>query len=478
MGATMEREVKLCPGPRFGRLELAGEAVAERVLHSEYFDTEDLRLAVAGVTVRRRWTDGNESAVWQLKLPRGGSDRLEIEWPGMGCGVPDEVAEAVMAHTRGRPIVAAATLRTRRSGVRVRRKGREVAEVVCDEVEVLGAEGAARRFEELEIELLDGTRKDLRRLERRLRKAGAVDADGRPKLMQAIDLRPPRRRRVKASPTAGDHLVEALRCQYAEVLERDPETRLGIDPEALHDHRVAIRRLRAYLRVGRPFLDRQWADGLRRALAPAGRSLSAVRDLDVLIEELTAEVMHLDELERPGATDVLELLHTRRENAQDAMRRELADAAYISVLNRLEIAVEDPKVTGDGSLKRAARKAHRRARRLVRSARENPSDSQLHEVRKAVKRARYAAELADGAGVSGAGRYIKRAKLVQDVLGEHQDAAVAAAMLGEVDQELHRPIAHIAASSLRDLQRGRQQASRDAFPKLWRRLDAASKVFR
>jgi CHAD domain-containing protein len=474
----MEREVKLRPGPLFGQLELAGEAVAERVFHSEYFDTEDLRLAAAGVTLRRRWTDGNGSAVWQLKLPRGDSDRLETEWPQTGRGMPDEVAEAVMAYTRGRPMVATATLRTRRSGVCVRRKGREVAEVVCDEVEVLGVVGAGGRFEELEIELLDGTRKDLRRLERRLRKAGAVNPDGRPKLMQAIDFRPPRRRRVKPPRTSGDHLVEALRRQYAEMLEHDPGTRLGIDPEDLHDHRVAIRRLRAYLRVGRPFLDRQWADGLRDALAPAGRSLSAVRDVDVLIGELTAEATHLDELERPGSTDILDLLRQRREGAQTAMRRDLVDAAYIILLNRLEAAVEDPKVTGDGSLKRAARKAHRRTRRLVRAARKDPSDVELHEIRKAVKRARYAAELADAAGASGAARYIKRAKVVQDVLGEHQDATVATAILDEVDQELHRPIAHMAVSSLRDLQRGRQQASRDAFPKAWRKLDAASKAFR
>jgi CHAD domain-containing protein len=54
---------------------------------------------------------------------------------------------------------------------------------------------------------------------------------------------------------------------------------------------------------------------------------------------------------------------------------------------------------------------------------------QLHSVRKVVKRARYAAELADAAGVSGMRGYVKRAKTVQAVLGERQDAVVAAEVL-------------------------------------------------
>jgi CHAD domain-containing protein len=133
---------------------------------------------------------------------------------------------------------------------------------------------------------------------------------------------------------------------------------------------------------------------------------------------------------------------------------------------------------GDGSLKRVVRKQHRRAGRMVRRAGKRPSDVELHEIRKAVKRARYAAELADQAGVRGAGRYVKRAKKVQDVLGEHQDAAVAAAMLRHIEPELRRPVAHMAASSLRDVQRRRRRASRSAYPKSWQRLDAAARAFR
>jgi CHAD domain-containing protein len=68
-------------------------------------------------------------------------------------------------------------------------------------------------------------------------------------------------------------------------------------------------------------------------------------------------------------------------------------------------------------------------------------------------------------------RYVKRAKAVQDVLGEHQDAAVAAEVLGSVDGDLHRPMAHMAVAALVDVQQSRKHAARRAFRSAWRRLD-------
>jgi CHAD domain-containing protein len=475
MGASVEREVKLRPGPDFEGLELPGRELPEHVLHSAYFDTDDLRLAAGSVTLRRR-RSGKAEAKWQLKLPRSGSGRFELEWPAPDESVPGEIGEVLAALTRGHSLIEVAELKTHRSGVLVRDDGRDIAEVVHDDVEVFGERAGSRRFEELEIELVDGTERELQRLARRLRRAGAVDPDGRPKLMQALDIEPARAGTRKPR-TAGDHLALALRRQYAEILMHDPGSRLGNDPEELHDHRTAIRRVRAYLRVCRPFVDRQWADGLRSALQPAGRSLADVRDLDVLIAELRAEAAGLDDVERPGATDIIALLEASRPEAQAKMRRDLADPSYVSVLNRLEIAVEEPRVTGTGSLRRIVRKEHRRARRLLRSSHGEPSNAELHEVRKAVKRARYAAELARDAGVSGSRRYIKRAKAVQDVLGEHQDAVVAEAVLDEIEPDLHRPIARMAAMSLRERQRLRREASRSTFPKSWRKLDAAAKSF-
>ncbi len=477
MGVMLEREVKLRPGPGFEKVELPGRELEPHVLSSTYFDTDDLRLAAGSITLRRRSRPDGTTAVWQLKLPRSAADRLELEWPAADARVPAEVADIVLAHTRGRDLAAVATLRTLRSGVVVQERGRDIAEVVHDAVEVVGDDGTARRFEELEIELVDGGVRELRRLERRLRKRGASDADGRPKLMQALDIQPRRPRPQPKGSDASRHLVAGLRQQYAEILRHDPGTRLGIDADDLHDHRVAIRRARAFLRVGRPMVDRRWAEGLRDALQPAGRALSSVRDLDVLIAELTARAAALDEIERAGASDVIDVLRHERHEAQTAMRRALSDPAYISLLNRLEIAVAEPILAGTGSLGRIVRKEHRRVRRLVKRLPGDPPPEALHEIRKAVRRARYAAELAEAAGVSGARRYIKRAKVVQDVLGEHQDAVVAAAALTRIDAELRRPAAHMAAGSLIRNQDVRRAAARAELPRTCRRLNTAAKAF-
>jgi CHAD domain-containing protein len=95
----------------------------------------------------------------------------------------------------------------------------------------------------------------------------------------------------------------------------------------------------------------------------------------------------------------------------------------------------------------------------------------LHELRKAVKHGRYAAELAAVSGLKGASGYVKRAKQVQDILGAHQDAVVSVQTLTDLDHELHRPMAHAAVESLATGQESRKVAARSALPRAWRRLD-------
>ena len=72
-----------------------------------------------------------------------------------------------------RELVPVARLRTRREGVLA-----GGAEIVDDSVAVLEGQHVARRFREVEVELLDGDERTLRRLEKELRKAGAA-VDGR-----------------------------------------------------------------------------------------------------------------------------------------------------------------------------------------------------------------------------------------------------------------------------------------------------------
>ncbi len=471
MDAAVEQEIKLQAGDEFPGIQLPGRELPARTLWSTYFDTEQLRLAGSSITLRRRVesADGDGPGAWQLKLPCG-DDRLELEWDAPDVRVPREVEQLLLAHTRGTPLVAVATLRQERAGVMVERNGTDVATVVHDTVEVLEDGEVVDLFEELEVELVEGSRADLKWLESELRSVGAVDPDGRPKALQALDV-PAKRVSAKPKRRCDEQLAAALRNQYYEILRHDPGTRLG-DPEQLHDHRVAIRRLRALLRAGRPMLDRQWADGLRHALKPAGDALAQVRDLDVLVADVEQRAVGLEDGERAGATDISDLLRDRRAGAQAMLLAQLSDSRYVSLLNRVQAATDEPRIIARESPSKMLGKEHRRARRLARSSpADTASGAELHELRKAVKHARYAAELAAATGVKGARGYVKRAKKVQDILGDHQDGVVASRVLADIDHELRRPLAHAAADSLIEEQEARKLAARKALPRAWRRLD-------
>src|SRR5436190_6793346 len=182
MRATLQREVKLRPGARFSGVRLDGDPIAERVLVSTYYDTDDLRLADGSITLRRRFSDDGD-AVWQLKLP-GGDERLELEWSAPNEAVPEHVRRLLTAHTRGRPLSAVATLRTRRTGVTVHDDGLGVADVVEDSVEVLHEERPVGTFDEIEVGLVSGDAKAIRRIETSLGRAGADEPDGGPRPFQ------------------------------------------------------------------------------------------------------------------------------------------------------------------------------------------------------------------------------------------------------------------------------------------------------
>src|SRR5205814_9007246 len=86
----------------------------EEQLEAEYYDTGDLRLIRAGITLRRR--RGGHDAGWHLKLPVGPDTRREIRLPlgRAGGRVPRELAGLVRVHTRGEPLQPIARLPTRR----------------------------------------------------------------------------------------------------------------------------------------------------------------------------------------------------------------------------------------------------------------------------------------------------------------------------------------------------------------------------
>ena len=461
MKETFEREVKLEPGPGFVMPELGGTRLPSRSFVSTYHDTEDLALARHGLTLRHRLEDG--AGAWQLKLPQDG-DRLELEQPGTAGRPPGELIALLFAFLRGRELEPVARLRTRRDVVLV-----DGAEVADDAVAVLTGQRVTGRFRELEVELTGGDERTLRRLAKALRAAGAERGDSRPKVYRALDLPSPARPAVvpKGAP-AGVALGAALAEQARRIVVNDPGTRLGSDPEHLHRMRVATRRLRAFLRAGRPLLDRDWAEQLRAELGWLGRSLGPARDLDVLVDHLAAEL----EAVGGGATGLLDDLRRERAEARREAVSALSGDRYLAVLDRLD-GVGEPPLSGRTvrfvSLWRAEWK---RARAPLAAIGDDAPDEALHDARILLKRARYVAELGRHE-LGGAGeRFADAASRLQDVLGEHQDAAVAEARITAWAESSGVPA---QADELVRRQRERRRAARVALPAAWRDVRRAAK---
>lgn len=459
MRETLEREVKLAPGEGFVFPELGGEALPSRVFTSTYLDTPDLTLLRHGVTFRYRSESG--TGLWQLKLPRGAA-RIELELPGAPARPPGEMTALLPAYLRGRELVRVARLRTRREGVRI-----DGAEVVDDAVAVLDGQRVTRRFRELEVELVDGDERTLRRLEKALRRAGATPGGLRPKLSLVLDVADePRSERPAPGATPSEAVATALFAQYRRLLAHDPGTRLGTDPEDLHQLRVATRRARAFLRAAMPLLDRDWANGLRSELAWLGGALGPVRDLDVQIEHLEREVASLH-VAAPGLIDGLA---AERDAARATLRETLADPRYLALLDAMETTAQ-PAVdaSADETLAGLWWREWKRTRRVFGKLGSRSPDDELHAARIRVKRARYAAELALGELGEPGEAFVDTAKALQEILGDHQDASIAEERIGA--WAAAEPTRASAAEVLLERQRGRKATARADWRAAWEKLE-------
>jgi CHAD domain-containing protein len=464
----LEQELKLAPGDGFQLHELGGEPVPTRVFVSTYHDTPGLRLAQHGVTFRHRIEEG--AGLWQLKLPRG-VHRIELEQPGPPARPPQEMLALLGAYLRGVELVPVARLRTRREGVQI-----DGAEVLEDSVAVLEAQHVTRRFRELEVELLDGDERTLRRLEKALRRAGAASAVFRPKLYRALDLAAPAELEplpVDASP--GQALGAAFAQQYDRILAHDPGTRLGTDPEDLHQLRVATRRLRAFLRAGRRLLDREWSESLRAELGWLGAALGPARDLDVLVEHLSDEVEALGD-DAAHARGLLGSFDAERAAARVTVVEAMQSERYLALLDRVEAASVPPLSGAEAALAAIWWREWKRTRAAFAALGDQPPDEELHAARIRVKRARYAAELASHQLRESGAAFLAAAKRLQDVLGEHQDAVVAEERIRS--WAATSPVEAFVAGRLVQRQRDRRAVARAEWQAAWERLERKARSAR
>ena len=423
----------------------AVDAAAEHQLEAVYHDTADLRLLQARVTLRRRVGGADEG--WHLKLPAG-SARRELHVP-LGRAVknpPKGFLAPVADILRGARTGSVATLRTRRLVTVLRdAEGRALAEVADDLVTATTAAGGADQpavvqgWREVEVELVAGDEDLLSAVGQLLQDAGARPSASTSKVARVLaartaDVAPPDGGGAKARrPRAGEFVVAALREQVGALQQADVLVRTE-QPDAVHQLRVSARRLRSTLAAFRAVLDREATAPVREELAWLGRQLSDARDDEVALghlRELVAAQPGELVLGPVAARIQQTAIHRAREGLDRALLT-LSEARYLRVLDSLHGLLDAPPFTdrADAPLRPVLRKALRRAVRRLSShlvaARQAPDaerQNALHNVRKAAKRVRYAAEIATGE-LGSAKALGRAAKRMQAGLGELQDSVV------------------------------------------------------
>jgi CHAD domain-containing protein len=247
---------------------------------------------------------------------------------------------------------------------------------------------------------------------------------------------------VSSDPSPAAVVRDRVRGLTAQVRDADGIVREG-GPEGIHELRVAMRRLRSLLSSFRPLLPPDVVtdtERLRAELRWAAGELSAVRDLEVVHGALF--VAAADE-SLPQSVEAR--LGRHREEAGQAARRQVVDllaseryARLLDDLDALPHRVEWGAVTGEAARLRL-RKDWRRMRRQAEAADDLAPGADpevaLHEVRKAAKRARYAAETLAPALGGEARRMAEVAEQVQDALGTHRDTLLTRSLLHRLGLE-------------------------------------------
>jgi CHAD domain-containing protein len=291
-----------------------------------------------------------------------------------------------------------------------------------------------------------------------------------------------------ATATTGAVAFAILRGQYDLLRAHEPAVERVDDPEALHQLRVDIRRLRAALAL--------FADALpvraavhRERLGEIGALLGAVRDLDVQMERVTTWTASAP----AGERDALEVVATVLEERQRRARRRAVAALSSKRTSRSLASLE--RFIAHGPLKRSSTAqtplvdlapeilAHEH-RRLVTIGdsigAESPPEA-LHSLRIRCKRLRYGVEFLEPWYGKAARAYVKRLIALQDTLGAHQDAVVAAATLREIGLDRQRRLTPIQLISLGGLIERSEQEARSMHERMptryaraggrrWRRL--------
>lgn len=253
----------------------------------------------------------------------------------------------------------------------------------------------------------------------------------------------PRLRALGETPLQPDDTMseagrKVLAYHFVRLLEKEPHVREVAEVEAIHEMRVATRRLRSALRIFAPFYRAQTIKPFRKALRTLADMLGAARDLDVFREH--AEAYAAPYKTRQKALRGLKAaLLAQAEAARKPLREWLASAqhrTFVDSFAQFLLTTDNDTLPTNPDVPHRVREVapaliytsygHVRA---YESALSDLDLTRLHSLRIEVKRLRYLLEAFSEVLGTEVKTVIEACKHLQDFLGEVQDARVAVAML-------------------------------------------------
>ncbi|MEO8115101.1 MAG: CHAD domain-containing protein [Phenylobacterium sp.] len=453
-----EIELKFLCAPRDLAAVLAAAPAGDDQSHeliSVYFDTPDLDLQKAGASLRVRESGGKRVQT----LKRGeGLCREEYEQPISG-DVPDPELGPLKALL---PRDGAGVLKPS-FNVRVSRRQRLVGyggaqiELALDVGEVRGGRRASP-ISEVELELKRGPPKALFELARELARAAPLylSFEGKAARGQALVAGAPvlalRKARVELArdATAAEAFQAIARNALAQIAGNAALLREAPDAEAVHQLRVAARRLRSAISTFAPVL----GDGgaVKAELRWLAKACDNARNLHVFAAETLEPAQGLADAPA-GLAALAAAVEAARAPAEGLAYETVGSARFRNLLIEATAWVETgdwlSAADGGGSARAfAADSLERRRRKLLKRGRslKRADDAGRHAARIEAKKLRYAVEAFESLfRAKAAQRFIERLKALQDELGALNDLATAETLIEGLALE---PAAAFAAGEL------------------------------
>ncbi len=443
-----------------------------KALVSVYYDTPGHALAAAGVSLRLR----RAGRAWvQTVKRRAGSVQSsgffaheEDERPAPGGRLvldgpdPDGALAAVRAAAGDAPLAPVFETRVRRRAESLRTRDGAEVELALDDGEVVA--GASRApIREAEIERVSGDVAAVFAVARALFPSGPVRFSAANKAALGYELARTGRLDTAVAPVSagtvaldGDATVETvardiLRDCLGQVAHNLVVVADSTAIEGPHQLRVGLRRLRTAFSLFDPILGGSAMSGLGDAARRIGQDVGALRDADVLLDEVVADAVG-NGLDAAARDALAAALDARRDAIRTRVRTSLAGPETTGFLFDLAAFIEARgwlAPTDYGQSARLAtpiaeaapamlRKRHRRVMKMGRRIRELDAEG-LHDLRKQLKKLRYAVDMLGALyGKDAVAPYLRSLKGLQDAFGSMNDAAMARHELAGPDAPARR----------------------------------------